>query len=255
MKCPACGAAASGKFCMECGAAVAGQPCPSCEAPSQPGASFCIHCGAALGRRRGRAPAAFGAKGGWWVAWGLLGGVAIFMGLRVVMNDGPAPAPAIGPGNLTPGAASGASSVDLSTMTPREAADRLFDRVMRTASAGDTTGALNFLPMAIGAYELVDPLDPDGHYHISLLHGVGSDHRAALDTAERALEETPNHLLLLGAAASAASGIGDESLAAQYHQRLLAAWDAEQVRALEEYRAHSVPLAEMRQASEAAGGG
>ncbi len=240
---------------MECGAAVAGQPCPSCEALSQPGASFCIQCGGALGRRQGKAPAAFTAKKGWWAAWGLLGGIAILVGLSVVMDDGPAPAPAIGPANLTPGAPSGASSVDLSTMTPREAADRLFDRVMRTASAGDTTGARNFLPMALRAYDLVDPLDPDGHYHISLLHGVGSDYQAALDTAERALEETPNHLLLLGAAASAASGIGDESLAGQYHQRLLAAWDAEQDRALEEYGAHSVPLAEMRQAAEAAGGG
>ena len=85
-------------------------------------------------------------------------------------------------------------------MTPREAADRLYDRIMRAASAGDSAEALAFLPMALDAYNLVVPLDADGHYHVSLLHALGGDYHMAREVADRALADVPSHLLLLGAA-------------------------------------------------------
>ena len=140
-------------------------------------------------------------------------------------------------------------------MTPREAADRLYDRIMRAASAGDTTEALAFLPMALDAYALVLPLDADGHYHVSLLHALGADHEMALEVAERGLVDAPNHLLLLGAAAHAAAELGDGNGANAYHDRFLDAWEDERARGLEEYSMHAIPLAEMREAAEARGGG
>ena len=253
MKCPQCGSEAIGSYCSECGAAVAGPPCPSCAATAQPGASFCIFCGTRLERRP--AMAAGSRRGGLWAGGALAAVLVVAAGYWALGRDEPeastpeSPAAAVAPG------AGPASRVDLSSMTPREAADRLYDRIMRAASAGDTTEALAFLPMGISAYDLVVPLDPDGHYHVSLLHALGGDYQAALETAEEALARAPSHLLLLGAAARAAAELGDDEEADSFYQRLLGAWDAERASGLEEYSMHAIPLEEMRKAAEARVGG
>jgi hypothetical protein len=81
--------------------------------------------------------------------------------------------PVYGPDRVTPppaaAASAGASAVDLSSMTPRQAADRLFNRVMQAASSNDEAEVLRFLPMAIGAHDLVEDLDVDGKFHLVLL--------------------------------------------------------------------------------------
>ena len=57
------------------------------------------------------------------------------------------------------GPLAGPAGVDLSSMTPREAADRLFNRVMTAVAADDSTEVVSFLPMAIRSLELAEPLD------------------------------------------------------------------------------------------------
>ena len=250
MKCPQCGSDADGKFCAECGTAMGGPSCPSCAATAQPGASFCIFCGTRLRASRSTTVGTTRGRAAW--ATGVFAGLVILgAGYWALAPDGPEDArpanPAAGP---APGAGP-AAGIDLASMTPREAADRLYDRIMRAASAGDTAEALAFLPMALGAYDLVIPLDADGHYHVSLLHALGGEHQMAREAADRALADAPNHLLLLGAAARAASELGDQLGADAYHDRLLEAWDGEQARGLEEYSMHAIPLAEMRRAAEA----
>ena len=254
MKCPQCGLDAGGKFCAECGAAIRRPACPSCGEAAQAGASFCIFCGTRLRRRRPVASSAGGRRALW--ASGVFASVAIVgAGFWALGRDEAADAPSPNaPTSLTPGAVP-ASRVDLGSMTPREAADRLYDRIMRAASAGDTAEALAFLPMALDAYNLVVPLDADGHYHVSLLHALGADYQMAREAAERALADAPNHLLLLGAAARAASELGDADGANAYYARFLAAWDDERARGLEEYSMHAIPLAEMRRAAETRTGG
>ena len=251
MKCPECGAVAAGKFCAECGAAMRELSCPSCGQTVPAGASFCIFCGAPLGRRR---PAA--SAGGRRVLWasGVFAGVLVIgAGYWALGRDEPADTPLPDPAaGLTSGAG---APPDLSSMTPREAADRLYDRIMRAASAGDSAEALAFLPMALDAYNLVVPLDADGHYHLSLLHALGGDYPVAREVADRGLADAPSHLLLLGAAAQAAAELGDNDGANAYFARFLEAWDSEQARGLEEYSMHAIPLAEMRQAAEARTGG
>lgn len=252
MKCPECGADATGKFCAECGVAILRPECPSCGEAVQEGASFCIFCGGALRRRRPRAAGAGGRRMRW--RGGVFAGVVIIgAGYWALTRDQPEealpPAPAA---SLVPAAG---APPDLSSMTPREAADRLYDRIMRAASAGDTAEALAFLPMALDAYDLVVPLDADGHYHVSLLHALGGDHLMAREAAGRALADAPNHLLLLGAAARAASELGDDGQANAYYARFLEAWESERARGLEEYSMHAIPLAEMREAAEARAGG
>lgn len=254
MKCPQCGADAAGKFCAECGAATREPSCPSCGESAQPGASFCIFCGTRLHRRRPAAATA-GGRRVLWTSGGFAAIVIVGAGFWAMGRDEPVESPPpVPPGGLAP-AAGAASQVDLASMTPREAADRLYDRIMRAASAGDTAEALAFLPMALDAYNLVLPLDADGHYHVSLLHALGADYRMAREAADRALADAPNHLLLLGAAARAAIELGDDDGAAAYYARFREAWESEQARGLEEYSMHAIPLGEMRQAAEARPGG
>ncbi|MDE0357900.1 MAG: hypothetical protein OXN92_09250 [Gammaproteobacteria bacterium] len=187
-------------------------------------------------------------------ATGVFAGVLIIgAGYWALARDEPEEAPRPNPAaGLMPAAG---TPPDLSSMTPREAADRLYDRIMRAASAGDTAEALAFLPMALDAYGLVVPLDEDGHYHVSLLHSLDGDYQIARDVAERALADAPSHLLLLGAAARAASELGDSDGANAYYARFMEAWESERARGLEEYSMHAIPLAEMREAAEARAGG
>jgi len=130
------------------------------------------------------------------------------------------------------------SDLDLSTMTPREAADRLFNRVMVALGEGDQQEIEMFLPMAIDAYELVPDLDADGHFHLSLLQHAAGDYQAALNTAQRVLASDPDHLLALHAAGEAAREMGDNERAREYFQHALEVFDDEVARDLPEYREH-----------------
>jgi hypothetical protein len=135
-------------------------------------------------------------------------------------------------------------------MSPREAADRLYDRVMRTLSSGDTAGAMAFQPMGVQAYELAEPLDLDGIYHLAMLQML-TDRSAALATSERILEVEPDHILGLSVAAEASARSGDEAAATTMYRRLLAAYDAQQARPLNEYLTHRGVLVQARTDAEA----
>lgn len=261
--CPHCGKPASGNFCQHCGGALGGRACAQCGAKLSGAAKFCTQCGApAAGARAGgaskRAPAGGvgaaprhreaaaatfgGGNAPWWVA-----GAAMFILILVVGWNMVKPAGPVAPAGGMPGGnpAAGGSALDLNNMSPREAADRLFNRVMEAMSQGDTTGALFFQPMAVQAYERAEPLDLDGVLHQSLLEAL-SDPAAGLATAQRILEPEPDHVLGLGAAAQAAIALGDSAQAATYYQRLLAVYDVQYARNLAEYDGHRTLMAEMR---------
>ncbi len=251
MHCTQCGTEASGRFCASCGATLGELNCPGCDAALPKGTRFCTSCGtpAATGPRP--SPDTTASPGsaalGWWVAGGLLvillsaGGVFL---LSDVGSSG-------GSANAGQGAALGpAPQVNLAGMTPREAADRLFDRIMRAVSRGDAEEVVNFLPMAIDAHELARPLDDDGLFHLTLLHRVGLEYQAALDVALEGLERTPTHLLLLSSAADAARELGDPEGAHGYYTLLLASWDAELAEGRPEYREHETLLPFIREEAE-----
>ena len=126
--------------------------------------------------------------------------------------------------------------VDLSQLSPREAADRLFDRVMRGLSSGDTEGAMGFMPMAINAYQLMDSLDADGQFHLALLQLRAGQTEESLATSRAGLEEFPGHLLLLSTAGEAAVEVGDDAAAEAFYRMTLEVFDAEVAKQLWEYQ-------------------
>jgi len=177
----------------------------------------------------------------WWFAAAAVAGAALFLSVPYVWtgwaeSGGGERVPMGAPSNLpAPGPAPG---VDLSSMTPREAADRLFNRVMTALGAGDQAEVDAFLPMAIDAYLLVPQLDADGHFHLSLLHQAAGNHTAGLEVAERVLVSEPRHLLALYAAGEAARDMGNADRARAHFERIIEVFDEESARDLAEYREH-----------------
>jgi tetratricopeptide (TPR) repeat protein len=132
------------------------------------------------------------------------------------------------------------------TGTPREQADRLFDRIMREREAGNLERAAGFLPMAIAAYNQAGELDADGLYHLSMLQSAAGDLPAARATAERILVAAPDHLLGLAAAADAAADAGDSATARKHWSHFLEVFDVESGKPLQEYLDHGRILPEYR---------
>jgi tetratricopeptide (TPR) repeat protein len=208
----------------------------------------------ALAEHRAAAAATLGgANLPWWIAGAALFVVILVIGWQVVRTQNPT---ALQPGEAAPAAgpagnpAMGASSIDLSKMSPREAADRLFNHVMTDLAQGDTTDAMDFQPMAVQAYKVAEPLDLDGLFHESLLEEL-TDPAAALETAKRILATDPDHLLGLGAAAHAALAAGDTTAALGYYKHLLKVYDAQVTKQLPEYEAHKTLLPDYRSEAEA----
>lgn len=248
--CNQCGADSPGLFCASCGASMKTVVCVSCATEVPPGSRFCTECGTAVresGRRAaveggtngGEASALLGSSAGWWVSGGLLLVLLAILGGQVLTDAngsdvGLAPGAPGSSGSLGP-----APNVDLSTMTSREAADALFNRVMGALAVEDTVEVVNFLPMALDAYELARPLDEDGLFHLSLLERFAGDYRSSLDSALEGLEDNPDHLLNLSSAAEAARELGYLEAAQEYYERMLSAWDAELAEERPEYTEHS----------------
>jgi tetratricopeptide (TPR) repeat protein len=128
------------------------------------------------------------------------------------------------------------------TGTPREQADRLFDRIMTERESGDTARARFFLPMGIAAYEQAGDLEADGLYHLALLQSSAGRSADAIATAKKILAASPDHLLALGAVAEAAEDAGDTATARTYYEHFLKAYPKEKTRTTAEYIDHAKVL-------------
>ncbi len=235
-----------GRFCNKCGATLTGT------------SAFCNQCGAKAptgggggGSRRDAAAAVVGGGNApWWIAGVALFGLILVVGWSMVRPEGPAT-----PAGMPSGGAGGSvdpnapGTTDLTQMSPREAADRLFDRVMRTISAGDTAGAMGFQPMAVQAFQVAEPLDLDGIFHMALLQQL-SDPAATLATAKRMLEAEPDHVLGLGMAGEASAAMGDQAAATEYFEHLLEVYDVQSARNLPEYDGHRNVMVQMKATAE-----
>jgi len=246
-KCPSCGAETSGKFCSECGSPLGEIACAHCGAKNPPRAKFCGECGSpmpASGRRLNISarPTPRGDRMAWYVAGlavlGLLVVIVITVGRK---SQGPPPA----------SAPTGAAAIDLSTMTPRQQADMLFNKIMTLHEAGKTDSVDFFAPMALGAYaNLGASLDPDARLHLGLIELAIGQTAAATAQGDTIVRDARTHLfgwLLKGQAALQA---GDSAAARRALRTYLQNYQSERAKNLPEYGEHATMLQEAHDQAE-----
>ena len=213
--------------------------CSECGTQFLPDALFCHNCGAAAGERAVSGPPTptLSPMLRWGVPVAAVGALMVLtffrLGSRDVASDSATATP------LTAGAM---RAPDISSMSPAERADRLFNRVMSLSSAGKADSATFFAPMAIAAFEALAPLNAHTRYDLGLVALVSGDVGRAAAQSDSILLERPTHLLGLALAARVADARGDSAAGRSARQRLLAAEKAERAAALPEYSDHDADL-------------
>ena len=260
-RCGSCGAtSAGGRFCAECGAPFEGARCAACRSSLTTGARFCHRCGSAVG-----AAPPWDPRGSSTLPWAvasiaLIALIALVAGRNFGLGfnrpgSGPQPEaasadqPVTGDapfangaaGNDAGGDASGSGVVrapDISSLSPSERADRLFDRVMRLKEQGKQDSVEFFAPMVMSAYQMMGSLNADQHYDLGRIGEVTGVTGLARAEADTILKADPTHLLGLALAAHAATAANQPAAARQFYRRLLAAAPGETAKALPEYGRH-----------------
>jgi hypothetical protein len=252
--CPSCGATASGRYCAACGAPLAGATCASCSAELSAGAKFCHRCGTTVGpatpvvreSRTNTLP--------WIVA--ALAFLALFaMAAGRGFNARPSstvdgsqnalPQAGLDDRSISPDeqSAAGIRAPDISSLSPQERADRLYNRVMLLASQGKVDSVLFFAPMALTAYQMLAPLNADQRYDMGRIGEVAGAIPLAKAQADTILRENPNHLLGLILEARLATLAGDSTVLHSYERRLINAEKTEAKLKRDEYVRHQDDIA------------
>lgn len=146
-------------------------------------------------------------------------------------------------GAATDGESNGPRAPDISSLTPEERADRLYNRVMLLASQGKVDSVEFFAPMALTAYQMLSPLNADQRYDMGRIGEVAGALPLAKAQADSILRENPDHLLGLILEARLATLAGDTTGLHSYERRLLAAQKAELAKKREEYARHQDDIA------------
>ena len=236
--------------------------CPVCDATLPAKAKFCGECGTPLGTP-GTASAAPASRAAahrnpvlpWFLAGCAV--LAVHAAVIIVATRGrspaaPLPVEAASAAQAPFAGGSGAPSgraPDISNLSPREAADRLYERIARASEAGDTAQVAFFAPMAINAYGNVTPLDADARLHIGLIQlGLGNT-GAALAQADSITRFDATHLFGPLLKARAAEQSGNRGTEREALRAFNATFDAEMRKNLPEYQQHASLLTETRSAA------
>ncbi len=267
-KCPNCGAPVSGKFCAECGAPVGDATCRSCGAKLSARAKFCPECGTPIGAaaapapppRPGAVPLPRGMgkdRLAWYVAGVAVLALLVVLVVIIARKSGPpAPAAAAAAPEGMPGAVR--ASTDLSTMTPRQAADLLYNKIMTLHEAGQADSVNFFAPMALQAYaNLGADLDPDARLHVGLIELAIGAPQSAEAQGDTILKTSPTHLFGWLLRAQAAEAEGNMPAARRAYASFLKNYSAEMAKKRPEYQEHAQLLEQARTRAQqlAAGGG
>lgn len=219
--------------------------CAQCAAPLAGGARFCHKCGAPSGAPTAAPPRSDR------TAW-LVAGVVVVVALIVVLATSNRPAPAAGPGGMPAAQGLSGRAPDISALSPRQAFDRLYDRVMAAAEAGDTATMVMFSTHALQAYTQLDSVDADARYHAAVLALQLGGYQEALALADTILATEPTHLFGFLIRGTVAELSGDAAALAAAHAGFRRAWSTESGRTRAEYLDHQSLLDEFRRAALAA---
>jgi hypothetical protein len=144
---------------------------------------------------------------------------------------------------------------DISSLSPQERADRLYNRVMLLATQGKTDSVQFFAPMALTAYQMLAPLNADQRYDMGRIGELAGALPMAKAQADSILRENPNHLLGLILEARLATLAGDTIKLHAYERRLIAAEKSEASSKREEYLRHRDDITTaLQQAKKSLGG-
>lgn len=248
--CPVCSAPASGRYCGNCGAPLAGATCSVCKEPLTPGSKFCHHCGNAAGPAQ--AALAKGSPLPWVVAaLALLTMFAMLAGRGFNARAGStldAPNNALPQAGLDDRGAQGDArgqprAPDISSLSPQERADRLYNKVMLLYSQGKKDSVQFFAPMALQSYVMLGKLSNDQRYDMGRVGEVAGAIPLAKAQADSILLRSPAHLLGLILAARVATIEGDSAALRSFEKRLVAAEKTELAKKLDEYDRHQDDIA------------
>jgi hypothetical protein len=217
-----------------------------------PGARFCSGCGRAAGAGV-KAPAPD--RTPWMIAGAAL--VALLVVLLIMLSRGPATPALAAAGD--PGAAIGdngggseGTPPDISNMSPKERFDRLYNRVMRAAQAGDEATVTRFTPMALMAYGQLDSVDADARYHAALLQVHSGDVTGPTALADTILAGQPGHLFGYIIRGTVARWRKDDRALSRAYLGFLQHYEAEMKADRPEYAEHKVSIDEFHKQAEAA---
>lgn len=227
-----------------------GAGCRSCGAKLKTGALYCAECGVAVAPPEAKSASA---RLPWILSALSLAAFSVVIALLVQRGT----VPRTGDMTMTGGfsdpnagapAAGGTmpSMEELAAMSPREAADRLFDRAMAEHQGGDMEATAFFIDMGLQAYDAVplEETDSDLHFHIGYLRLLAGDAEAAQQRADAILTDDDEHLLgliLQSQIAQFSGATGDAEELRDRVRNLVA--DAGGIPDVREYQAHR-PLIE-----------
>jgi hypothetical protein len=143
----------------------------------------------------------------------------------------------------------GEAPPDISSMSPRERFNRLYNRVMRAAQSGDEATVNRFTPMALMAYAQLDTVDADARYHAALLKVHTGDVDASRALADTILAQNPGHLFGYLIRGTVARFRKDDKQLTRAYAGFLKRYDQEIKLGRPEYSEHQTSLNDFRKAA------
>lgn len=152
-------------------------------------------------------------------------------------------------GGASTGTAAEGTPPDISNMTPKERYDRLYNRVMRAAEAGDQATVAQFTPMTVMAFQQLDSIDADARFHMAmlLLH-TGQAHGAQAE-ADSILKFSPGHLFGYMIRGAVARWDKNGPALKRAQEEFLARYDSEMKAKRPEYGEHERAVSDFRAAA------
>lgn len=213
--------------------------CSECGTQFLPNALFCHNCGApTAGLVSDAAPTAPVSP---MLRWGVPAAAIIVLIALSFYRLGSSSTPQA-PEEKTPLASGAITPPDISSMSPEERANRLFNQVMRLWSENKPDSAAFFAPMALASIEALSPLTLHSRYDMGLVALAAGDIPKASAQSDTILKKSPTHLLGLSLAARVADARGDSKAAKAIRQKLVAAEKSERAKGLPEYQDHDADL-------------
>jgi hypothetical protein len=184
-----------------------------------------------------------------WIVAAVAGAGLLLLLVVVLARGQRAPEP-VTPAGPFAGTGSG-TPPDISSMSPRERFDRLYNRVMAAAESGDQATVTQFTPMAITAYSQLDTVDADARFHLALLSIHTGDATVVEALADTILIESPGHLFAYMIRGARARFAQDSVALKQAYADFLGHYEAELAKGLPEYGEHQRSVDDFRTAAQA----